>query len=57
MSDYRVIELREQRDVARARIVELERAIRDYLAEYGTPVPDYALRKQYRERLAKLVDR
>jgi hypothetical protein len=36
---------------------KLEAAVRDYLREYDNPVPDYALRRQLRERMAKLVNK
>jgi hypothetical protein len=39
----------------RARIAELEAAIREYLGEYDTPAKDYAYRAACRERLRKLV--
>lgn len=34
---------------------ELVTAVRDYLREFDNPVPDYVLRRQLRERMAKIV--
>lgn len=37
------------------RISDLEEAVRDYLRECDAPVPDYALRRRYRDRLRELL--
>jgi len=41
---------------AAERIEDLEGAIRQYIREVDSPVPDYTLRRLYREHMRKLID-